>query len=112
MRILFLMLMGVLAAQDLPQTQGKSRQPEPIQRFELSYWDIREHIHGLYPQGRIEVAFEVTESGHVENPIIVDTFNVSLNDVVIDKIKQTHYLPALQNGIPVRVRYKLPILFK
>ena len=111
MRIIpLLMMMGMLAAQDLPL--GKSRLPEPINRFDLTYWDIREYIHSEYPNGQIIVAFDVTKNGNVENPVILDTFNVRLNDVVIDKIKQTQYLPALQNGLPVRVRYQLPIQFK
>ena len=65
-----------------------------------------------YSGGRIEVEFEIDESGNVINPVIVDTFDVSLNDVVIDKIKRTKYTPALQNGRPVRVRYRMPIRFK
>ena len=111
MRIIpFLMLMGVLAAQDSPL--GESRLPKPIKQFDLTYWDIRQHIHAQYPGGRILVSFYVTENGSVENPVIVDTFDVALNDVVLDKIRQTQYLPALQNGRPVRVRYQLPIQFK
>ena len=52
------------------------------------------------------------ENGDVEDPNIVDTFNIQLNDVVIDKVKQSKYKPALQNGVPVKVRYHLPIVFK
>ena len=104
------MLMGVLAAQNLPP--GESRQPKAIIPFELSYFDIREAIYMDYSGGRIEVEFEIDESGNVINPVIVDTFDVSLNDVVIDKIKRTKYKPALQNGRPVRVRYRMPIRFK
>ena len=51
-------------------------------------------------------------NGDVENPIVLDTFNVDLNEVVIDKVKQTKYKPAKQNGRPVKVRFKLPIVFK
>ena len=50
--------------------------------------------------------------GEVENPVIVDTFNLSLNDVILDKVRQSKYYPALQNGRPVKVKYTLPITFK
>ena len=36
----------------------------------------------------------------------------TLNEVVLDKVRQTKYEPALQNGRAVRVKYQLPILFK
>ena len=61
---------------------------------------------------RIEVEFIIDTSGNVINPIIRDTFDISLNSVVLDKVKQTKYTPALQNGRPVAIRYTLPILFK
>jgi len=104
------MLVGVLAAQD--SSFGESRLPKPVKQFDLTYWDIRQLIHKQYPEGRITVTFDVTKNGKVENPVIIDTFDVTLNAVILDKVRQTQYLPALQNGIPVRVRYQLPIQFK
>ena len=60
----------------------------------------------------INVEFDIDEKGNVINPIIIDTFNVSLNDVVLDKVRQSKYYPATQNGVPVKVKYSLPIKFK
>ena len=54
----------------------------------------------------------MNESGKVEDPVVKDSFNVTLNDVVLDKVRQTEYFPALQNGRPVKVKYLLPIQFK
>ena len=108
--LLSLMLMGSLIAQDLPT--GKSQQPKPKKDFNLTYYDIRESIHDKLPKGRIIVEFYVNELGQVEEPVVIDTFDISLNDVVLDKVKQTTYHPALQNGIPVKVKYSLPIHFK
>ena len=34
------------------------------------------------------------------------------NKTIIDKVMAIKFSPALQNGRPVRVKYKLPILFK
>tara|TARA_B100000902_G_scaffold169644_1_gene164184 strand:+ start:3082 stop:3408 length:327 start_codon:yes stop_codon:yes gene_type:complete len=108
MRILAAMLMGVLAAQDLPL--GESRQPIPKTEFELLANHIPPYLRSY--EGRIIVEFFVNESGKVEDPQVTDSFNVALNDVVLDKVRKTTYLPALQNGRPVKVKYMLPIQFK
>jgi len=113
-----LMLMGSLAAQNLNESEIDtsntlgSQQPKTKVPFELNYYDIREKIHINHIGGRIDVEFFVNENGDVENPVIVDTFDVYLNDVVLDKVRQSKYYPATQNGRPVRVKYKLPIVFK
>ena len=106
MRILALMILGVLAAQNSPL--GESRQPIPKTEFEL----LASHIPiGIF-EGKIIVEFFVNESGKVEDPEVTDSFDVALNDVVLDKVRQTEYYPALQNGRPVKVKYLLPIQFK
>ena len=43
---------------------------------------------------------------------IIDSFDVELNDVVLDKVRQIKYEPATQNGRAVEVKYQLPILFQ
>ena len=58
------------------------------------------------------VEFEINESGQVENPVIRKSFEFSINNTIIDKVMMLKFKPALQNGRPVRVRYKVPILFK
>jgi len=108
--LIFLMLLGLLTAQDLPT--GKSRQPKLKTPFYLTYWDIRNEILNSEMAGKILVEFDVSETGKVENPVIKDTFNLNINDTVIDKVMAIEFKPALQNGKPVRVRYKLPIVFK
>ena len=108
--LLSLMLMGLLLAQDLPT--GKTQQPQAKSDFHLTYYDIRESIMGEVPSGQIIVEFEINEEGEVENPVIRDSFDVRLSDTIINKVMMIDFKPALQNGRPVRVRYKLPILFK
>jgi len=106
-RLMCLLLMGMVSAQTITQSYPKPKEP-----FVLTYHDIREDILEKTPQGRIIVDFYINEKGEVEDPVIMDTFNISLNDVVLDKIKQSSYYPATQNGRPVRIKYTLPILFK
>ena len=106
-RLLCLMLMGVLAAQDLPN--GESRHPEPIKPFELSHYELPQ---SKIFTGDIVVEFVIDEKGKVTDPVIKDTFNITYNDVVLDKVRKMEFTPPIQNGVPIRVKYKLPIKFK
>lgn len=101
MKILIcLMLMGSLMAQNLPI--GKSQLPKPINR-----------VHILLPygtsRGQINVSFQINKKGEVINPIVKDTFDITLNETILDAVKQLQFLPAYQNGHAVKVRYNLPI---
>jgi len=107
--IIFVILVGLLAARN---SGSESQLPKPKKEFHLSYYDIREDILEKAPSGEIIVEFEISEEGKVENPVIRDTFDIRLSDTIIDKVLMLDFKPALQNGRPVRVRYKLPILFK
>lgn len=115
------MALGLLTAQNplnnelgnsLDKGSHQSKQPIAKVPFQLSYCDIREKIHNTVKSGRINVEFEIDEEGNVVNPTIKDSFNVYLNDVVLDKVRQSKYYPAMQNGRPIKVRYNLPIVFK
>ena len=115
--ILMLMLWGSLTAQNLNELnsnvfyESRSQYPKAIKPFVLTYYDIRDSIQN-YQNGEIEVQFEVDEKGNVIDPHIVDTFNIDLNAVVLDKVRQMKYHPATQNGVAVKVGYSLPIVFK
>ena len=106
-RLMCLFLMGLISAQTLETSLPKPKEP-----FVLTYHDIREDILKKTPQGKITVDFYINERGEVENPVIRDTFNIALNEVVLDKVRQASYYPAVQNGRPVRIKYTLPIVFK
>ena len=107
-----LLLSSIVLSADTPyQDTIQTSLPQPIIPFELTYYDIRQHIHSMDNQ-RIIVEFTIDVLGNVINPIIQDTFDISLNSVVLDKVRQTKYSPALQNGKPVPIRYTLPIIFK
>tara|TARA_B100001564_G_C20211100_1_gene477290 strand:- start:130 stop:459 length:330 start_codon:yes stop_codon:yes gene_type:complete len=102
-----LLITNLFGQEPLISTQPKAKIP-----FELTYYDIRERIHINYVGGKIDVEFTIDENGNVINPVILDTFDIFLNDVVLDKVKQSKYYPATQNGRPIKVKYKLPIVFK
>ena len=69
-------------------------------------------IEKLNLRGSVLVQFTIDRHGKVVKPEIVNTFTDILDDVVIDKVMSLKFEPALQNGIPIEVRYSLPILFK
>ena len=98
-----LLLLGTLVAND-------NSLPKEIVPFELYAHELP-IIHNVY-EGRVLVSFIIDEEGNVSQAKILDSFNVKLNDVVLDKVRQTKYKPAVQNGRAVRVKYQLPILFK
>ena len=102
--------MGVLASQN--SLSGESQLPQVKKPFHLSYEDFDSKVRQNELIGDVIVRFIIDENGKVIQPEIIDTFNLVLNDVIIDKVKQMKFSPPLQNGIPVKVRYKLPIVFK
>lgn len=106
--IAFLMLMGLVAAQNFSFEDERSHPPIPKKEFNLLSHELP-IVSGINSTGIIHVEFEVDENGHVNDAVILDTFNTAYNDIVLNKIKDTAYHPARQNGRPVRVRYKLPI---
>jgi len=105
--LLPLLIIGIVLGQKPSHKFPKVKVP-----FELNYYDIRQGIYEASSTGKIIVEFYINEAGEVENPIIIDTFNVNLNDVILDKVRRTSYYPAIQNGKPVKVKYSLPIQFK
>ena len=86
-------------------------EPKPIVPFQLSYEDIP-MIEKLDLRGSVLIQFTIDEHGKVIKPEIVDSFTKMLDNVVIEKVMSLKFAPALQNGVPVKVRYSLPILFK
>ena len=107
--LLCLLLMGCLVAQDLPN--GENQKPIMKKPFRLSYDDISD-IDTTELRGKVLVKFSVDENGKIVQPYIIDTFNVKLNDAIIDRVMAIEFEPAKQNGRAVMVSYQLPILFK
>ena len=99
-----LLLLGTLVAND------KSHLPKEIVPFELYAHELP-NVHNVY-EGKVLVSFVIDEQGNVSKAEIIDSFDVKLNDVVLNKVRQTKYKPAIQNGRAVKVKYQLPIVFK
>lgn len=102
--------MNVLLA-ELPFVLKQSHPPKAIKSFNLSYQELN-LITYTNQIGNVIVEFVISKEGKVVQPEIVDTFNITFNAVILDKVRQMKFTPPLQNGEPVEVRYKLPIAFK
>ena len=100
--VYLVMLLSIIRAED-------SRPPEQIVPFELTYEDVKEICEVM---GQILVSFIVDESGKVVDAEILNTFDMDLIPIVLDKVVQMEFTPAIQNGYPIRVKYNLPIVFK
>ena len=112
--LIYLMLMGVLTAHNSLLTE--SQEPTVIKPFSLSYEDFNHYPSTLkkllFDGGSVLVHFVIDETGNVVETQIVDTFDIILNEVIIEKVNELKFEPASQNGRPVRVKYSLPILFQ
>ena len=108
-RLICLMLMGMLIAQNLPV--GKNQHPKIKKPFSLDYTHLPLSDTSDI-KGKVVVSFFVDEDGEVTNPQIVDTFNTYLNPAIIDRVMAIKFKPARQNGRPIPVSYQLPIVFQ
>ena len=100
--VTLVMMISTIIAKD-------TRPPEQIIPFKLTYEDVKDIGEVM---GQILVRFIVDESGKVIDAEILNTFDTELIPIVLDKVLQMEFNPALQNGYPIRVKYNLPIVFK
>ena len=99
--LISLILIGCIMAKDIPKVH------KPQMKNQLSI-DFSNYVPTT--SGKINVIFHVDKKGKVINPIISDSFDVKLNNSVIDAVSKLRFVPAQQNGTPVIVKYNLPII--
>ena len=103
-------LLSCLLSLSIAISQDNSQLPKEVVPFELYAHELP-NVHNVY-EGKVLVSFVIDEQGNVSKAEIIDSFDVKLNDVVLNKVRQTKYKPAIQNGRAVKVKYQLPIVFK
>ena len=101
--LISLILIGCIMAKDVPKVY------KPQMKNQLSI-DFSDYIPTT--SGKINVIFHVDKKGRVINPIISDSFDVKLNNSVIDAVSKLRFVPAQQNGTNVIVKYNLPIVVR
>ena len=99
--LISLILIGSIVAKDIPNTH------EPQMKNQL-HINFEDYIPTT--SGKINIIFYVDKKGKVVNPHISDTFDIKLNNTIIDAVKRLEFVPARQNGTNVIVKYNLPIV--
>lgn len=71
-------------------------------------------FHGDYPEkSRILYEFTVTETGEVSNACIIENINPNVDAAVLKAVYSLpRFLPGRQKGVPVKVRYRIPMNFE
>lgn len=63
-------------------------------------------------EGKVVVQFVVNKEGKVEDPVVIRGIGAGCDEEAIRVIKQARFIPGKQRGIPVSVRFAIPIYFK
>ncbi|MFH5832571.1 energy transducer TonB [Halalkalibaculum sp. DA3122] len=63
-------------------------------------------------EGRVIVQFVVNEQGKVENPQVVRGIGGGADEEALRCVRLAEFEPGRQRGIPVRVQYSLPVVFR
>ena len=84
-----------------------TKEPEVIKPIEIKPEDVSPSQIGL-----AIVEFVIDEQGRVGEVLIIDTFDLKIIPLLEEAVRAMEFEPGLQNGIPVEVRYRLPIEFK
>ena len=62
-------------------------------------------------EGRVVVQFVIDEKGNVVNPEVIRGIGGGCDEEAVRAIKKAKFIPGLQRGVPVKVRYSIPITF-
>ena len=63
-------------------------------------------------EGEVIVEFDVTKRGYVSNWQIIGSPNADLENIVLSGIRFLEFEPGKQNGKPVTVRHRMPVIFE
>ena len=99
--LISLILIGSIVAKDIPKTH----EPQMVNELHIDF-------SGYVPNtsGKVNIIFYVDKKGKVINPTISDSFDIRLNNPIIEAVKRLEFIPAKQNGTNVIVKYNLPIV--
>ena len=111
-----------------PPPSKEEEQEDEEENFFVVVEEMPELIGGLeelqkkinYPEkarhaqieGRVIIQFIVNEKGEVENPRVVRGIGGGCDKEALRVVKNAKFKPGRQRGIPVRVQYSLPIIFR
>jgi len=62
-------------------------------------------------EGRVVLQFVIDERGNVHDPVIIRGIGGGCDEEALRAIKDAKFIPGMQRGRPVKVRYSMPITF-
>lgn len=68
-------------------------------------------LHTAGVEGQVEVVFEVTRSGAVEDPSVAFATHPAFGESVKEVLSRWRFSPARRDGRPVNQRVKMPVMF-
>jgi len=63
-------------------------------------------------EGRVFVQFIINEDGNVESPEVIRGIGHGCDVEVVNAVKKIRFLPGMQRGRPVRVKFTISVLFR
>jgi periplasmic protein TonB len=63
-------------------------------------------------EGRVMVQFVIDEEGRVHNPVVLRGIGGGCDEAAVEAVKKARFIPGMQRGRPVKVRYTLPVTFR
>ncbi|MBO6535645.1 MAG: energy transducer TonB [Balneolaceae bacterium] len=94
-----------IVAERMPVLQGGLGE---LQR-KVNYPDSA-HQAGI--EGRVQVHFVVSEKGNVLCPMVTRGIGYGCDEEALEVVSKATFNPGMQDGIPVKVEYSLPIVFR
>lgn len=98
--------------EQMPFFQGGSDALRKYLRESINYPDPNKYACMMYSQGRVVVSFVVEPDGSLSTFRVtrsIDTWND--NEALRVVRNMPHWIPGKRNGVPVRVRYSVPVSF-
>ena len=100
---------GEMAQEQMPEFVGGDEALDDWIENNISY-PLAAQIFSI--EGRVVVKFDVNEDGSIGNIQVVETADPILADEVVSRLEMMpRWIPGMQNGRNVKVRYTLPIYF-
>ena len=63
-------------------------------------------------EGRVYVAFTISPSGEVLNPVVKQGIGFGCDEEAIKAVQQASFKPAMNDGKPIKTEFTMPVVFK
>ncbi|MDZ7756899.1 MAG: energy transducer TonB [Rhodohalobacter sp.] len=95
-----------------PTGTGRDEMPELIGGINALMSEVRypAGLNGI--EGRVMVEFIVSRFGEVEEPFVTRSLHSAADREAIRAVKEMKFKPGIIDGVPVKVKYTLPVFFR